>query len=518
MLTRPAEVMEISEQRTSAAVTKLATGGAALLLASAAGNALSYAFGIFVARALGAEQFGLYALGLTVFNLLALFAPIGLDIGVLKFVSGHLTVGDEGRVRRTIINASSIAVASGLLGSIGLILFTPSLSSSIYHKPELSRVLLFFSAALPFAVLTTVLLGALQAFQTVRYTVLIKYVWEPAGKFSLAALALALGWGLYGVLGGMVIVLAVSTVIALRYIMRAIPRNGSRSDTGVEVFQALMAFSAPLIISNAFSVLAPRSDILILGHWVTAEQVGIYNAAFQTSAMIALVLGALDTAVAPIIGSLMSRQDHEPLKTLYHVTSRWALTLTVPVFVLMAVWGHEILALFGPAFSLGFSCLLMLAAAQLLNAATGPTTSMILMSGRSRIIMIDAIIVGVLLIGSNLVLIPQYGMLGAAIASSSCQIVVSIIRMVQVWQLQRILPFSWGMMKPVSAAVVAAVIGLVARRELGDGLSSQLALAVFVVGIFGGVLFLLGYEESDYVTASRLWKKFTTTGDNVCRS
>lgn len=507
--TGPAEAVERVEQRASAAVTKLASGGSALLLASAAGNALSYGSGIFIARALGAEQFGLYALGLTLFNLLALFAPLSLDVGVLKFVSGQLTAGERGSVRRTVLNASLIASASGLSAAVALALFAPSLSASLYHKPALSGVLLFFAAALPFASLSTVLLGALQAFQTVRYTVLIKYLWEPPGKFLLAALAVTSGLGLYGVLGGVVIVFAVSAAVAVGCVLRVIPPEENRSENGTEILRALAAFSAPLIVSNLFGVLAPRSDMLILGYWAHAEQVGIYNAAFQTSAMIALVLGAFDSAVAPMIGGLAGGKDAGPMKTLYQATSRWALTLTLPIFVLMAIWSREILAVFGQPFTLGAHAMLILAAAQVFNTATGATTSIILMSGHSRMIMKNSIMNGALLIGANMALIPKYGILGAAIGSATCQILISAVRVAQVWRLRRILPFSWSMSKPVAAALIAAAIGWSLKEEIGGVDYSQWALSVFVLGAYSAALFLFGFDDIDQVTAAGLWKKRT---------
>jgi len=503
----PAGGMSLSERRVSAAVTRLVGGGAALLLASAAGNALNYIFGMFVARALGAESFGLYAIGLTVFNVLALFAPLALDVAVIKFVSGQLSAGQMGRARRTVIGAGVIAVVSGLLAAVGLALVAPWLSSSLYHKPALSGVLVWWAAALPCVALTTVLLGALQSFQTVRYTVWIKYIWEPAGKFALAALAVALGLGLYGVLGAIVSVLAVSALIALACVGRALPHDGSRPDQATVAFPAMLTFSGPLIISNLFGVLAPRSDILILGYWVDAQQVGIYNAAFQTAAIIALVIGALDTAMAPIAGSLIGGADPVPLKSLYQVTSRWALTLTAPIFVVMAVWGSDILTLFGPDFALGASCLVLLAVAQWFNAAAGATSSLILMSGHSRVIMLNSIGIGVLLVAANLALIPRYGILGAAIASSACQIVVSFIRVAQVWHLQRILPFTGSMMKTVSAALIAAAVGWVLKGELDGGLAAQCLLALAVLGLFGGALFLFGFDPDDTATASGLWMR-----------
>lgn len=87
--------------------------------------------------------------------------------------------------------------------------------------------------------------------------------------------------------------------------------------------------------------------MLILGYWVNADQIGIYNAAFQTSAVIGLILGAFDTAVAPLIGSLVGKET-ATLQDLYHFASRWALTLTLPIFALMAIWNREILSCLVP--------------------------------------------------------------------------------------------------------------------------------------------------------------------------
>jgi len=246
-----------------------------------------------------------------------------------------------------------------------------------------------------------------------------------------------------------------------------------------------------------------------LGYWVDARQVGIYNAAFQTSAIIALVLGAFDTAIAPIAGGLISRVEHAPLQGLYQVTARWSLALTAPLFILMAVWGRDILSLFGPTFALGASCLVLLAMAQLVNASTGATGSLILMSGRPRLIMMNSIVMGVLLIGLNLALVPRFGILGAAGAASCCQLTVSLIRVAQVWRVQHILPFSWEMMKPAAATFIATAAGWMLKGTVGGGPAAQVALALCVLGIYGIALVMFGLDPDDAATASRLWKWLT---------
>ena len=202
----------------------IAYGGGALLLASAFGNGLNYAFGIFLARTLGPEEFGLYALALTMFNMLTLAVVFGVDTGAIKFVSHHLGERQRAKARETLIAAASMAFGSGLIAAVGLGLLAGPLATSVYRKPELVLSLLLFATAIPFATASIVLISALQAFQTVRYTVLIKYLWEPIAKFVFAAVLLWAGFHLLGVLISIVLTLVVS----------AAPRHPSRASTCIQ--------------------------------------------------------------------------------------------------------------------------------------------------------------------------------------------------------------------------------------------------------------------------------------------
>ena len=84
------------------------------------------------------------------------------------------------KARETLIAAASIAFGSGLVAAVGLGLLAGPIAATVYRKPELVLSLLLFATAIPLAT-AAVLISTLQAFQTVRYTVLIKYLWEPDG-------------------------------------------------------------------------------------------------------------------------------------------------------------------------------------------------------------------------------------------------------------------------------------------------------------------------------------------------
>ena len=485
----------------------LARGGGALLFASAFGNGLNYVFGIVVARALGPTEFGLYALGLTMFNTLALVTVLGMDVGVVRFVSQHLGLGEETKARTVILQATAVSGLCGLAAGVGLFLLAEPIAVSIYQKPELATVLQFFSFAVPLAAVGAVILSALQAHQTVRYTIWIRHGWEPAGKFLLAGMLLWAGFGLAGVLTAILVSLVGSVVMGLRSAGRMARIGPGRMPPWTpEPLRALFAFCLPLIVSSFFGAVAPRSDILILGSWVRAQDVGVYLAAFQTASILALVLGAFDIAFAPMIGRALAVQDWARVEEAYQAVSRLTLLLTAPLFVCLAAFGGDILAVFGKDFASRGACLTILAAGQLFNSATGSANTILLMGGHSRMVMWNVVALGILLIGANWVLIPRFGMLGAAVAATASLTVTSVIRVWQVWALHHIHPYSWSLAKPVAAGALAAGIAFAARGALES--VPVPASAVLVGAIYVAGLSMLRFERADRAVFAVMLDRF----------
>lgn len=474
----------------------VAEGGSAVLLASVFGNGLNYFFGIYIARALGPADFGLYILGLTFFNALALLAPLGLDTAIVKFISHQRGEGRETQASSTLLQVIAITAVSGLVFGLGLAIVAPYLSSSIYRNAYLTPVLFFFAAAVPLSCVGTVLLRGLQAFHIVGHTVVIKYLWEPIGKCLLSALALLIGFGLYGVLAVTLFTLGVSVVVAYRSIRRraGIHLGRMHSWNGGEL-ASLFGFSLPLIICSIFSVVAPRTDLMMLGYSATPAEVGIYNAAFQTAAILSLILGALDASFAPMIGKVLAMKEWDAVKELYQAACRWTLILAAPLFILIALFGKEILGVFGTEFSKESACLVILAVGQLINAATGMANTVLLMSGHSRKVMWNTVVFGLLLVITNGMLIPHFGMLGAAMAASINLAMTNIIRTIEVWSLLRVQPCTRALVKPLLAGLLVSLIGWIAKGAIAP--AYHLLIALLLPALYGCFLYLFEMDRSD---------------------
>jgi O-antigen/teichoic acid export membrane protein len=415
---------------------------------------------------------------------------------VVRFVSAALGLGDRAAARRTLIQAAMVVLGSGLTVGFILILLSKPVARSVYAQGELGPVLFFFGMAIPLAALATILLEGIRSFQTVRYMVLVKYVWEPCGKFLFSIVFLWAGYALVGIVGSLIVTLFISVVILVRGAARiadVAPRD-VRSVT-LDGTKALLAFCLPLTVSNALGALAPRSDVLILGYWVSSAEVGVYSAVGQTAAALALFLGSLNTLCAPMIGEIAATHDLARLRQVYQAVARWTLICTIPGFVLLAVFGQDILAWFGDAFASGAACLIILALGQVVYGVSGLSSTILLMFGHSRMVMWNTLVLAVLLVGSNWVCIPRWGILGAAVAVAISMAAITVISAFEVWSLYRIQPYTWSLAKPIMAGALTGAVAWNAKALAAPEL--YLVVGVCAVAAYAGLLALFRFEEID---------------------
>ena len=485
----------------------LLSGSVLILMSSVFGCGLNYLFGIYLARALGAADFGLYAIGLSIFNILILLAPLGLDTTIMKYLSQSVGLGQTHRIRPFILAAGGVTLFCGSLFGICLGLSSSWVAMRLFDKPELRTVIVIFAAGIPAAALSAVLLSSLRALYDIRRFVSIKYFLEPAGKFVLAAAAIWIGWGLAGVLGAILVIVIVSMIATIVCLLRMTDyRSGHQYTAWRKNVPNLLAFSAPLLVSNLFGIFAPRSDVLFIGAWFASHDVGVYSAAAQTAAILGLIMTAFHSAVIPIIGTVIARKEHNRLVSLYQFITRWTLALSFLLFIYLTLFGSEFLQLFGSDFARGAPWLVILAVGHLVNSASGPATATIIMAGRPRIIMLNSIIMGLFLIGANMILIPRYGPLGAAWAMALHVSAGSLLCMMEVKWLCGVTPVSRSMAKPIWAGAAAMVVGFIAKSALPSFYAPAAALPV--AAVFVTALLVMKLDDADRLALAELTQRF----------
>ncbi|MEK6639961.1 MAG: flippase [Nitrospirota bacterium] len=494
MMLNPLRQQAPIQQDQSSSLVRVAHGSALIFISTFFGLGLNFLHSIVLARALNAERFGLYALGLATFNVLSVISVAGLDRAILRFVPAVSLHSQTPPARSVVKIITGISAGIGGVIGLGLLALSSSLSMQVFHKIELTPVLILFSFAIPLFAISTILLSTLQALQDVRWRVFVKYGCEPVIKFATTVALLWMGWDVFGALIAFIIALCVTVVLAViplyRHFLPCSPSFSHKENTA-----EVIRYSIPLLGSLVFASLSNRSDILVLGYWVPTESIGIYSAAFQTASIIALILGSLDSVATPFISQAIATGNQPYLQRLLRTVLRWSVTISLPVFLVMAFFPREILSIFGDRFAEGALCLVILAISQMVNAVSGSASNVLLLAGYSRLAMWNSISMGLIQIGFNVTLIPLYGITGAAIGTAAAFILLSIVRLLECSMLLKLTLINGTIWKPLFAGFISSILLLALNSS-----NLSMGLAVMLAALFATYflcLTLLGLDGDD---------------------
>lgn len=175
--------------------------------------------------------------------------------------------------------------------------------------------------------------------------------------------------------------------------------------------------SYPMSISLICFLIMQSTDVLVLGRYMDLSDVAYYSVAVKLTMIVALVLSSVNAVFAPKISELFALGDQAQLRLQIRSATRLIFILTAPVILIMIFGATHILDLFGPNYHQAGTALKILLAAQTINAMSGSVGVYMNMTGQERTfqrILMVAVVANVLL---NVLLIPKFGLMGAAVAT-----------------------------------------------------------------------------------------------------
>ncbi|HLG35966.1 MAG TPA: polysaccharide biosynthesis C-terminal domain-containing protein [Bacteroidia bacterium] len=185
--------------------------------------------------------------------------------------------------------------------------------------------------------------------------------------------------------------------------------------------------SMTFFLFSIVTLLYLRTDILCLGFYQSPEQIGIYNISCRVADTVSFPLHILTFGLAPMISGLFHSDDKLKLQATVTASTRLIFLLSVIPALLFIFFGTPILNLFGKHFEAGYTSFMILIFANLINALAGPAGYVLAMTGHERLAFLSMTVACLVNIAMNLVLIPLYGINGAAIAVSLAMLTWNIL-------------------------------------------------------------------------------------------
>ena len=182
-----------------------------------------------------------------------------------------------------------------------------------------------------------------------------------------------------------------------------------------------------MMFSGLLLYLLNWTDVIMLGMMVDEEQVGIYNIAYKIGSVGFLVIVSVSTVITPRMAELYGKGDLAELKKLTHQATRLIAVLSIPLVFVLLFFSEYILSFFGKEVVSGDTTLIIVALGVLFSAIVGNVDQLLNMTNHQIILRNITIAIFTLNVILNFILIPIYGINGAAFASLVSNIVINLL-------------------------------------------------------------------------------------------
>lgn len=395
--------------------------GVAMVIRSSA-MAVNYLVILLLARWMGAFDFGLYAFAITLVTILTLPATLGLGIASVKFIPSYVARGDWTAVRSLLRRSTElIFCASVIITMLAGGVIRVVMSESPYTDATLLAIM-----ALPLWAFVALFSDVSRGFGW------ITIAYAPA-QLGAAVLTLVAAAGLMGVgrLNAtnlvMGTILAYGIVVLIQVVLlgqRLWPNlrgrsNDSRTSEWIHT-------GVPLLLFLGSYLIMIETDILMVGAFHGPDRVGHYAAAARTAMLVLFVQGVVSNLAEPHFARYATEARRRDLQLLSARLLPWTFCLSLLITLPLLGAGYWILGMFGNGFVAGYGPLCILAIAYLAQSALGLLSGLLNMTGEHRACAAAHMAGAVGNIALNAILIPVFGINGAALATASTVVLVNL--------------------------------------------------------------------------------------------
>lgn len=430
------------------------------------------AFHVQLARYLGAGGYGLYTWSAALVDLFSIVTLFGCDQAVMRRVSL-----DGKASAATVGSALRVVLVSGGAVAAALFVAAPAIAS-MQNKPGLVGPLRCL-AVVPIAYhASTVLLVATQALGTMRWAFWARSVVQPLVLLATTGVALRLGLGPAGAALAVAVGMASTALVSLVFYARVMPLRETLIAVALgPLDRDMLRVALPLVVANVLWAVGARVDMLVLGHYGDARDVGAYAACGLYAASLSQIRGAFEPVTSGLIAPALAKGDVRGLSDAIRRQTRWLAYAAFPLAAAFVAFGDRLLRVFGRDFAGGAPALALLAVGHTANALALASFALSL-GGHPRLTTYVA--GGALVLESALALwlVPRFGIVGAAAALASGMVLAQSAQLVLAARVVGVRGLSVDLVVVAGCALLAAGAG----RATYEAMPNAALLVRFATG------------------------------------
>ncbi len=441
-----------------------AAGAAGLVgFGNVLGSILKYGSAFLIQYGFGPGGFGLYTLCLSLVSLVSAIFNLGLDDAMVRYVAIYRGKQQTKSLRGLLLFCTTLAGLAGIAGAILLLYFTPSLVTywialkqhQVANKETLNRAISLLQVMAPIIPLMTMQVmwfAGLRGFKAFKWRVLTTNFLQPLLQILLLGLVLVFFRSKDGITAVAVVLFVstlLNTVLNMYFLFREVSRVARPEPVRYEVREWLTFATLNFLTTIIDTVLDSIDTILLATFGVPDVQLGQYGAAMKLSNFIQMPLLSLSSIFAPTIAELHSKGEKQKLEAMFKVVTKWSITFSLPLFLIMVIFSPYLLALPGASFVSAWPLLIAFAVGSMINAGTGTVGYMLLMTGYQRLSFLNSLVAVAVNISLGILLTPRYGAMGTAVSTGLAICTLNLMRVLQVRIFLKMYPWRSLLLIPV---------------------------------------------------------------------
>jgi len=380
------------------------------------GMITGYIFTLLITRNFGAGAMGVFALSITVLTVFSVIGRLGFDTALLRFVAEYSSQSRRDLVREIYLKTIMLVVPLTLLLSFLLFLSSPFIAKHIFHKEYLGSSFRLVSFALLPMVLIFINSESLRGLKKIREYSFLLNVSIPLFATIILTLTLLFAKGKNAPIFSYIISVIFVSVLSFLLWQRNAKLREVSSGKSLKL-KTLLNVSLPLLLSSSLFLIMQWTDTIMLGMFRTEAEVGIYNVALKVAGLTSVTLFAINSIAAPKFAEFYGKGDIKGLGKVAQQSTKLIFWTSFPILLVFLLFPWSVLGIFGAEFKSGVYALIILTLGQFVNAVSGSVGYILQMTGKQTVFQNIIIVAATINLILNAVLIPQYGINGAALAS-----------------------------------------------------------------------------------------------------
>jgi O-antigen/teichoic acid export membrane protein len=391
---------------------------------------IMYIFIMISGQIYGPHSIGVIALSMALITIGSVIGRLGMDTYILKQTAIHYVRNGQNYLITTYVALLKVVIPVSL--GISIIIFFSSnfLAEEVFHDSSLIHPFEISAIFLTFFSLFFINTEIFRGMKKITIFSLLKNTVTPIISLILLLLLIFFYQGhnlnpFYAQVSAIFLVSLISIIFLLKFFnfkLDFLEKPKRRIS-----IQSMLSSSTPMMLSASIYISMTWVDTIMIGVYMDTESVGTYNTVLKVSLIANMVMAAVNSVSATEFSEMWSQNRIKELNLYIKKNTKLIFFASTPILIILAIFSKHILSLFGDSFELGYVALLILIVGQFVHMATGSTDYILNMIGYEKYVRNITFLAAVVNVILNYILIPKFGMEGAAFSTAVSVVVWKVL-------------------------------------------------------------------------------------------